>query len=94
LPEPTAAIELPLQAYPNPFTQELRVAFRVEQTQPVSLKLYDSQSREVATLFQAQAEAGKEYKASWTAGQQAGGLYLLRLQTPGKTSTRKVILNR
>ncbi|RDC64885.1 T9SS type A sorting domain-containing protein [Adhaeribacter pallidiroseus] len=79
-------------AYPNPFREKATVRFSVETTQPVSLQVHDSQGRQVATLFQGQAQAKQPYTVVWQAKNQAAGLYFLRLQTAGKVQHQKVLL--
>lgn len=89
-----AGLKLKLMASPNPFSEEVTVTFTVPHTQPVSLKLYDNQSREVATLYQAIAEGGQEYKTTWRAGEYVTGLYILQLKTLNKVSTQKLVLTK
>ncbi|PSR56702.1 hypothetical protein AHMF7605_26000 [Adhaeribacter arboris] len=85
---------LPFSAYPNPFVQEVTVRFRVPQTQKVSLKVYDSQGREVTTLFQGEALANQTYMRQWQGNHASAGIYILRLQTKDIQSNQKVILTR
>ncbi|WP_242917026.1 malectin domain-containing carbohydrate-binding protein [Pontibacter liquoris] len=83
-----------VEAYPNPFTESIRVRFGLQQPQSVDVKVFDLQGREVATLYQGQA-AAQEYESEWKpAPGLASGIYLIRLHTTDKTSYKKVILNR
>ncbi|WP_347158986.1 T9SS type A sorting domain-containing protein [Pontibacter chitinilyticus] len=82
-----------LKGWPNPFAEKVIVSFSVKQSQPVSLKLYDSQGREVATLYESEAQAGKAYEVEWRpAAGQARGMYILRLHTADNTQFQKLIL--
>ncbi|WP_146153533.1 T9SS type A sorting domain-containing protein [Adhaeribacter arboris] len=87
--------ETRLQVRPNPFTEHLQVSLALTESGPVSLQVYNSQGQRVTTLFQGQAEAGKNYQFQWQPSvQQAAGLYLLRLHTPAKTQTTKIIFTK
>ncbi|RDC64221.1 T9SS type A sorting domain-containing protein [Adhaeribacter pallidiroseus] len=81
-------------AYPNPFSDRLRVRFSLPKTQPATLRVLDSQGREIKKLFQGEAQADKKYEVEWQAGKQTNGLYLLQLQTPAVRNTQKVLLSK
>jgi hypothetical protein len=84
-----------LNAYPNPFTDQVNISFTLQQTQPATLKLYDSQGRELSTLYQGKAEANIPQQVQWKpTDQQAAGLYIIKLQTPSRMSHQKVIFSR
>ncbi|WP_161888738.1 T9SS type A sorting domain-containing protein [Pontibacter russatus] len=84
-----------LAAYPNPFQDKIAIRFSLEQTQAAELKVYDSQGREVAVLFQGEAQAGKAYQVEWRPTErQAGGMYFLRLHSALETSSQKIILKK
>ena len=95
IPQEESTVEmLKLTAYPNPAVGEVTVIFRVTETQPVILKVYNNQSQEVATLFQDVAQQGQKYVKTWSPKQIAPGMYLLRLQTKDKVNTEKIIVAR
>jgi hypothetical protein len=63
--------------------------------QAVSLKLYDSQGKEVATLLQGEVQANKVYNVKWQPKAiQPTGLYLVRLQTLRSDHTHKILFNK
>ncbi len=84
----------PWQAFPNPFQDKVIVAFTLTQTQSATIKVLDSQGREITTLFQQEAQANQTYQVEWQAGKQPAGMYLLQLQTPTGQSTQKVLLTK
>nr|AIA14929.1 Por secretion system C-terminal sorting domain [uncultured bacterium] len=93
--EPGARTEsLNVQAYPNPFPDKVTIRFTLPATQPATVKVVDSQGREVKSLFQGEAQANHTYELEWHAGQQASGMYLLQLQTPTHQNTQKILLNK
>ncbi len=95
IPQEETASSFGLSTYPNPFTEELTVNFTLKQTQSAILKLYDSQGREISTLFRGTVQANIPQRAAWQPKtQHVSGLYLIRLQTSTQVETRKVLLNR
>ncbi|QMU28781.1 T9SS type A sorting domain-containing protein [Adhaeribacter radiodurans] len=95
LTEPVVEAELhSLTIYPNPAQDQVNIRFIIPQTQTATVQVYDSQGREVATLFQGQAQANQLYQLHWHARNQAAGMYLLRLHTLGKSQISKLLLTR
>jgi hypothetical protein len=73
----------------------VNLRFALEQTQPVVLQVYDSQGKEVATIYKGEVQGGQLYAFEWQPGAElAAGLYILRLHSPVNTSHQKVILMR
>ena len=83
-----------VHAYPNPFQDKLTMSFTLPETQATTLKVLDSQGREVTTLFQGEVQANQTYQVEWQAGKQTAGMYLLQLQTPTGQNTQKVLLSK
>ena len=78
-------------AYPNPFNPSTTITYSLPQTSQVSVKVYNSIGRQVATLLNRQQAAGS-HQIQWNAEGMAGGLYFIRLQTPNTQLVRKVTL--
>ncbi|RDC64882.1 DNA helicase [Adhaeribacter pallidiroseus] len=87
-------LEQNLTAYPNPFQEKVTISFTLPETQAVTVRVLDSQGREIKTLFQQEAKANQTYQVEWQAGKQATGMYLLQLQTPTQQKTQKILLTR
>ncbi|QMU27874.1 T9SS type A sorting domain-containing protein [Adhaeribacter radiodurans] len=83
-----------VQAYPNPFQDQVTVSFTLPLTQTATVKVYDSQSREVTTLFQEEAKANQTYQVKWRTGNKPAGLYFLQLQTPTRHQQWKLLLTK
>lgn len=79
------------QNYPNPFNPVTNFQFRIPQSGPVTLKVYDNLGAEVATIVNETLAAG-EYNYSWNAKDLSSGVYLYRLQGNGYTSAKKLVL--
>ena len=81
--------------YPNPFTTQTTLTYRLAQRADVRLEIYDIQGRRVATLFEGPAPAGTQ-TATWNAANVASGTYVARLtaSTASGQSTRTTTLTR
>jgi hypothetical protein len=81
-------------AVPNPFTRSTAIAFDLASHGDVRLEVFDVTGARVATLAQGRWSAGR-HSVSWEGSGDGGrslaaGVYLVRLTTPGFTSTRRV----
>ena len=81
------------QNYPNPFNTSTTISFSIPFKSFVSLKIYDVQGREVATIVSEETDAGY-YTWKWNAGNALGGTYFYRLQAGSFTETKKLFLVR
>jgi hypothetical protein len=79
------------QNYPNPFNPTTNIRFRIAKSGFVSLKIYDSNGKEVTTLVGENLSAGS-YNYSWDARGLASGVYFYRLNTEGNSAVRKMLL--
>lgn len=82
------------QNYPNPFNPTTKIRFRVHVSGKATLKVYDVLGKEITTLFDESAEAGKEYLATFDAEGLVSGVYFARLQSGANVQTRKMFLLR
>jgi hypothetical protein len=85
-----AASALGVGAYPNPATGAVRFRFEVPQAGHVSLKVYDTLGRAVATVVDG-VQATGTYNASFDASELAAGVYVYRL-TMGTTSVSRTLV--
>ncbi len=65
--------------YPNPFNPVTTIPYTIDQTDHVSVKVYDVVGREVATLVNEQQSAGT-YEVQFDASVLSSGLYIYRLE--------------
>ncbi|WP_456427546.1 SdrD B-like domain-containing protein [Rhodocaloribacter sp.] len=79
------------QNYPNPFNPTTTIAFGLPEAGPVRLTVFDLLGRRVAVLADGWFEAGR-HALPFNARNLAGGAYLYRLRTPGRTLTRTMVL--
>ena len=94
-PELTAARRPGLAIAPNPFTTSTAISYSLTRAGNVSLRLYDITGKLITTLASGYKPAGN-YGSQLTANslQQklAAGIYVLRLDSDGYVTTRKLVV--
>jgi hypothetical protein len=90
--------ELPVQYalaqnYPNPFNPVTTIAFSIPSSEVVTLRVYDTLGREVATLVDGLMPAG-QHEVRFEAGDLPSGMYVYRLETNGFNQSKKLVLLR
>jgi len=80
------------QNYPNPFNPTTNISFTIPRSGNAALKIYDVLGKEVATLFNGEAEAGKLYNLKFDASRFASGVYISRLEFDNHQLTKKMVL--
>jgi hypothetical protein len=86
------------QNFPNPFRSATQIRFQLPEPGHVSLKVYDLSGRLVRTLRDG-AEVAGYHTVDWDLEAEsgralAGGVYFYRLESPGFTATKKMIVVR
>ncbi len=79
------------QNYPNPFNPSTVIDYQLPEYSKVELSVFDMLGRKVATLVDAQVQAGY-HQVTFDAGSLASGMYLYRLAANGKVFTKKLTL--
>ena len=79
------------QNYPNPFNPSTTIKYKMNNTQFVSLKVYDVIGNEIAELVNEEKPEGV-YNIEWNASGFTSGVYFYQLKTEGYVETRKMIL--
>lgn len=83
-----------LEAYPNPFSDQLTITFAAHSAAVTSLILFDSQGKPVKQLFDGTAEAEMLYSFNLNHHDLKEGLYIIQLVSEGKITYKKVIMAR
>lgn len=78
-------------AYPNPFNASTRLGYKLNETGPMTLGVFDALGRRVANLFDGVRAAGS-YEATFDAVDLPSGLYLICLESPHGRAVRTVTL--
>ena len=79
------------QNYPNPFNPATVIRFSLPQESEISLRVYDVSGRMVRELAAGMYSAGS-YSVTFSGHDLASGMYFYRLESPGYTSTMKMVL--
>ena len=74
-----------VQNYPNPFKGQTTFKFRVAETAPVTISIYDLSGRKVATVLNETKQEGT-YEIVYNAENLSGGIYIANLSSGGKNS--------
>jgi hypothetical protein len=95
---PAPAAPDQITVVPNPFNPQTHVAFELTRSTRVTLAVHDLRGRCVRILADAELPAGTHtfiWNGRDDAGRaQASGVYLVRLETPSRSSTAKAVLVR
>ncbi len=78
-------------AYPNPFNPHTTIRYRLGQTVPIRLSIFNLLGEEVACLTDGSEEAGLHERV-WDAAGMAGGIYLVRLTAGEERATQRIML--
>jgi len=95
-PAPEVTLQLSQNA-PNPFRPPTSIFFGSTVSGRATLVIFDVQGRHIRTLFDQDISAGESHGVSWDGIDESGrhcpaGIYCYRLNTPGATLTRKLVL--
>jgi hypothetical protein len=82
--------DLVLSVYPNPFTSQTTINFRMPTAGKVTLLVYDLRGQLVKQLFSGRAEAGVSQQFTLAGAGLATGLYMVQLTTFTKVVTQKL----
>jgi hypothetical protein len=80
-----------IEAQPNPFNPTTAISFELRAASHVSLKVYDTSGRVVATLVDGWREAGIS-EVTFDGSKLASGVYLYRLETSDQSAAGKMVL--
>jgi hypothetical protein len=76
--------------YPNPFSQETTVAFTIPMATKVRLEVFDLTGKLLIQLLNKKIPAGR-HSMIWPSPDIPEGMYLIKMTTKFKTSTRKIL---
>jgi hypothetical protein len=79
------------QNYPNPFNPSTKIVFDVPETADIDVSVFDVTGTKVAALASGTVAAGS-YEVTFDAEDLPSGVYLVRMQTPFGSLSRKAML--
>lgn len=78
------------RVHPNPFRGRTAISYQVDRPGRISLKVYNSLGQLAAVLVDGHREAGF-HAAVWDGGRAAAGVYLVRLESEGRSRVTKTV---
>lgn len=79
------------QNYPNPFNPSTLITYDIPKDGIVKITVFDVAGKEVSTLVNKFQKSGK-YSVSFDGSNFTSGVYFYKIETPGFTETKKMIL--
>ncbi|MEJ2542752.1 MAG: T9SS type A sorting domain-containing protein, partial [Calditrichaceae bacterium] len=86
------------QNYPNPFNPTTTIDYEIPESAPVTLKIYDIQGKEIATLINSDHIAGS-YSVNWNGQDRFGrpvasGTYIYQIKAGKNQESKQMVLMR
>jgi len=91
IPEPSSDKYALKQNYPNPFNPSTTIVYILQESDKISLKIYNLVGQEIETLINGYQIAG-EHKIEWNPEGLPNGIFICRLQASEFFKTKKLIL--
>lgn len=88
------AINNDITIYQNPGSKNSLIGFSVKKDGNTSVKVFNINGQEVATLFNGVAEKGKRYQAMFNGQNISSGIYIVKLQSGNDICTKKIFLTK
>ncbi len=79
--------------FPNPFAGATRFTYTLPQAQHVTVRVFDTMGRQVATLVDG-FQAASTYEVTFAADNLPSGVYLYRVEAEGRSETRQMTVVR
>ena len=79
------------EAYPNPFNPSTSISFSMPFESYVSIKIYDMQGKEVASLANQRYNVGS-HTVTWNADEYSSGVYFVKMVSDNFIDTQKIML--
>jgi hypothetical protein len=81
-----------VENFPNPFNPTTNITFTVAEKGNATLKIFDVVGREVAELFNGEANSNNKYTVTFDASKLASGIYFSIIQCRNQHAVSKMIL--
>ncbi|MBT5955695.1 MAG: T9SS type A sorting domain-containing protein, partial [Candidatus Marinimicrobia bacterium] len=77
--------------YPNPFNPVVNIQYSNDTVGNISIRIYNIKGEQIETLVDSHVSVG-QHKVIWNASNHPTGIYIVRLTSPNKAITQKIIL--
>lgn len=79
--------------YPNPFGQNIRLTFEVEESQTVEAQILDAAGRKIMSLFDGSFQRHTHFDQTFDVSKLSKGVYILRLRRGNDVEFKKITSN-
>jgi hypothetical protein len=79
-------------AVPNPISSNAKIRFGLEEEAVVTMVVYDVKGRRVATILEGEQRKMGKYTVALDAHDLPSGVYFVKLSTPFKSMSRKIVV--
>ena len=83
-----------LATFPNPVRDQATVRFAVQESQPVTIEVYNTLGQRVRTLFQESVPADDTREITLDVNTLSSGLYIVRMRGESFSTTQKITVVR
>lgn len=80
------------QNYPDPFNPTTTIQFSVEKDGPAVVKVFDLLGREVSTLYNSIARAGKVYQFTFNGARYSSGVFFYTIESNNQRIVKKMLM--
>ncbi|MDD2197840.1 MAG: T9SS type A sorting domain-containing protein [Bacteroidales bacterium] len=88
----TISSTIKLDAYPNPYKEQITFRFALEDASKINLSIFDINGRYLKTLYKGSTDAGeKEFTFSGSGIGVGAGAYIVKLNVNGTVITKKIL---
>ena len=82
-----------ISVHPNPFARSVRISYDLPRTGRLKISAYDISGRQIAVILNQELTTTKG-NTTWSPDNLPSGVYVLRIETPDRSITQKVMLLR
>jgi hypothetical protein len=82
-----------VSVYPNPFREKITISYTMQESGPVKICLYDTFGKELRVIEDNQNQSAGKYTLEMAAGNLGNGVYIMKIQTPTYSVSKKLLLN-
>ncbi|MEZ4954853.1 MAG: T9SS type A sorting domain-containing protein [Saprospiraceae bacterium] len=79
--EETLRSDISLNAFPNPFGNQLKIEFTLNKNQPVTISIFDITGREISNMLEKEFLSQGIHRFVWQKDMLGAGVFLVKVQT-------------
>lgn len=82
------------EPYPNPANERTTVDFSLNETSNVTIEIYNATGAAIATVVNNRTYSAGAHSFTWETGDNASGLYFIKITANGNSITKELIINK